>query len=255
MLVSKGEIGSRVQRFVWHHPEWWLWLVSAVAWVMLIGNNVTLLVSSESSVGGHDHHIHSASSSILASVLAGSIHWQLMVVAMTFPMLAPVVRGVAFRSLWRRRHRAIVAFLIGYLSTWTVIGFVVAGLLVIAPGLAGKWQAGLTVAAFALAFVWQFTRTKKRAMIKSHATMPLSPHGMKADRDCLIFGWRIGRTCNLNCWILMTACTLAAHSIIALAVCGYIGYSEKYSWRPNTKLTSLGIVGLIVVFGSPLITR
>ena len=50
--------------------------------------------------------------------------WLLMVIAMMLPLVIDPIRGVAARSLWPRRHRAVGGFLLG-LSVWLVAGIVV----------------------------------------------------------------------------------------------------------------------------------
>lgn len=233
---------------MWHRPEWWVWLVAAISWLILIGNSVAGYVSPTS--GAHDHHHMHSEPGLGSQILAGSIHWELMVLAMMLPIIIPSVKGVALRSLWRRRHRGVAGFLIGYMLPWTLIGILVCSILALASGLDLKWQAAVTAAVFVLAAVWQFSKYKKRAMTLCHRTMPLAPRGLKADRDCIKYGWRIGFSCCVNCLVLMIACTLAAHHPVALAVCGYLGYSEKYSWKPSPRLASAGILGLAVLFGS-----
>ena len=47
---------------------------------------------------------------------------------MTAAMMTPLVLGqahdLAVASLWRRRYRAVIGYLVGYLLAWTVLGAV-----------------------------------------------------------------------------------------------------------------------------------
>src|SRR6476620_12211696 len=105
------------RRFGWRHPEWWTLGLSALAWVSLL--------SDEPAKGHHQHHYYHGASMLNVSMLLRELWlWVLMIVAMMLPLLVTPVRVVAARSLWRRRHRAIASFLVGYLATWLVVGAV-----------------------------------------------------------------------------------------------------------------------------------
>ena len=198
--------------------------------------------------GAHSHGMASSGAGATA-LLAGLGHWLLMVVAMMFPLLVPSVRVAAFRSLRRRRHRAILLFLSGYLATWTLLGLATSGLLIAVPQLSDGLQAGAAAAAFLLAALWQGTEWKRRALVACHWTMPLAPTGLKADRDCLRFGWRIGGACCLSCWLLMLACTLCGHSILALVGCAAVGSAERTADPRTRRLIVFGILAMALFFG------
>jgi predicted metal-binding membrane protein len=189
-------------------------------------------------------------SSALAPVLTGLAHWQLMVVAMMFPLLVPSVRVVAFRSFRRRRHRAIAFFLAGHLALWALAGLAVCGVLSFARGLNGDGLAVAAAGAFLVAALWQQTRWRRRALVACHWTMPLSPTGPRADRDAFVFGWRIGGSCCLTCCPLMLACTLTGHGIPALLACAAIGRLERTLWRPDPRLVGLAALGLALAYGA-----
>lgn len=238
----KGTIG-RTRQLTWNHPEWWALGLAISAWATLIALNVGGLRTP--STDAHRHHMGSVS----ASILMGAAHWQLMVLAMMLPIIVPSLRVAAFRSLWWRRHRAVGGFLLGYLAVWTFVGLAASCLLAWAQNLTYEWQGEATAATFLLAACWQWSRIKQRALVTCHRTIPLAPSGLKADRDCVVYGWQIGCSCCLSCWALMIACTLTGHSIVALLACGSIGLAERYSWQPNSKLIGLGILCQALVFG------
>ena len=181
-------------------------------------------------------------------MVVGTAHWQLMVMAMMLPVCVPSLRAVAFRSLWRRRHRAAAAFLVGYLAVWGIGGLAVCLVLAAAP-VPGRWKPCAVVVTLLAAAGWQRTRLKRRALVACHRSIPLAPSGLRADGDCVAFGWRIGTWCCVGCWPLMVACTLAGHSALALAACGGIGLAERYSWRPDHRLLSTAILVLALLFG------
>jgi predicted metal-binding membrane protein len=162
--------------------------------------------------------------------------WLVMIMAMMFPMVLTPVRNTAARSLWRRRHRAIGGFLLGYLGPWMVFGIAAAAIM---SGL--RTQTWLQPAAaaglgFGLAVLWQTTSMKRRALLACHRTLPIAPNGWRADRDCLRYGWMTGISCLVSCWALMLACVLAGHSIPAMLCATAIGWTERNTARPNQRL-------------------
>jgi len=166
-----------------------------------------------------------------------------MTFAMMLPMVVDSIRATAERSLWRRRHRAIAAFLIGYLSLWIVIGALVT--LVRIPSNAQPW---LAAGAFAIAGAWQLTRAKRVALAGCHRTAPLAPSGWQADRDCIRYGWMIGARCIVSCWALMLACFVAGHAIAATAGLTAIGTVERYASRPDQRLLSAALFAGALVY-------
>ena len=188
------------EAFAWRQPEWWSLAIAATAWVLMIRAHAS----------GHAHHVPALTS------------WILMTLAMMLPMVIDPIRTAAKRSLWRRRHRAMVAFLIGYVGCWILLGLVVLQI----PH--GKWAAAI---AFVVAAVWQFTRAKRRALIACHRTMPLAPRGWRADRDCVRYGILTASSCIVSCWALMLACALSGHALLVTVGATAIGLTERYAPR------------------------
>ena len=204
------------QRVVWRHPEWWALALCAVAWAAMF----------------RPHAQHGARLT----------NWIVMTVAMMLPLVIGPARFVAERSLWRRRHRAIAGFLIGYLAMWVFVGIAVSFL---EPGPVPA------AVAFAVAGVWQLTRTKRVAMAACHRAMPLAPHGWRADRDCIGYGLMVGTYCVVSCWALMLACALMGHHLVAMAGISAFLYADRYM-RPRRLLFSAilfaAAVGVLVFF-------
>lgn len=242
----RGSLGG-ARRLAWSHPEWWALALALAAWTLLIASNPTTAV--EAGAGAHHHHPQGAQ----PSIAMGTMHWQLMVVAMMLPVVVPSLRVTAFRSLRRRRHRALAGFLVGYLAVWAIAGVAACSLVAAAPVLTrdGQGRAAAAAGAFLLAALWQSTPLKRRALVACHRTLPLAPSGWRADRDCLVFGGRIGWSCCAGCWPLMVACTLTGHHVLALVACGGIGLVERYSWRPRMRPLAVAMLGLALAFGAP----
>jgi predicted metal-binding membrane protein len=175
--------------------------------------------------------------------------WLLMVLAMMVPLVRFGVRVAAARSLWRRRDRAIGGFLIGYLSPWPIAGVGVVALDVTLAGTPGL-QPWLTGAGFAVAAGWQLTSFKARALRACHQSIPLAPHGWRADRDCVRFGWLNGTHCLVSCWALMLACVLAGHSLTAMLCATVVGLAERYVVQPRQQgRTFSPLLGVALVYG------
>jgi predicted metal-binding membrane protein len=194
-----------VTRLVWRHPQWWSLALAGGAWVVMIRNA--------------GHHAH------------GFAPWMLMTVAMMLPMVSEHVRLTAERSLWKRRHRAMAGFLVGYLGLWAIPGIALA-FVPFHP------DARAAAIAFAIAAVWQLTPWKRRALVWCHRTMPLAPRGWRADADCIRFGWLIGTRCFLSCWALMLACVMSGHALLATAGLLAIGLAERYVVRDQRLLAA-----------------
>lgn len=171
-----------------------------------------------------------------------------MVVAMMFPMVIEQVRFTAARNLWRRRHRAIAGFLLGYLGTWMLFGVAVSAASGLLPTQSRMWAA----AGFFAALPWQFTPAKRRALTGCHRTMPFAPGGWRADRDCLRYGCAVGRSCVVSCWVLMLACALAGHGLAAMAGAAAVGWAERNRTRPGQPVLCAVIAALALAYAAGL---
>ncbi len=215
------------RRFTWDHPEWWSLGFSLLAWVVILEGFQTGAGSNP-----HQHH-HAAATSLTGDML----HWMLMVVAMMLPLVADSVRNTAAMSLWSRRHRAIAGFLLGYLSVWLMVGAVIS--LVVFTLTARRYFNPATALAisFCAALLWQGVSYKKRALRACHRTMPLAPNGLRADVDCLRYGWMIGGSCLLSCWAMMALCAVSGHSLGIMLFVTFVGLAERYPLRQFKGMT------------------
>lgn len=167
----------------------------------------------------HRHHHEAAAAGTL-------LHWTGMIAAMMFPLLIGNVRFVAGRSLWRRRHRAIALYLIGYLAPWLVYGAVA---MVTLRYLSLPESAA---AAFVIAALWQITPWKQSGLRDCHRTDPLAPFGWRADADSLRSGARSARSCLLSCWALMLPCAAGAGNWMMPAIAVFT-LVERTTDRPR----------------------
>jgi len=167
-----------------------------------------------------------------------------MVVAMMLPLVVAAIRATSRRSLWRRRNRAIGGFLIGYLGPWLVLGLAVSAIAGAVRLEDRHDPPALAAVGFGIAAAWQVTSVKRRAVWSCHRTAPLAPAGWRADRDCIRYGWDIGKRCLASCWAMMLACVLAGHHLPTMACVGALGVAERYAARPRRLVITGVLTGL-----------
>lgn len=158
------------------------------------------------------------------SLLVG---WCIMLVAMMPLLLAAPIVHVRHSSLTRRRARAVAVFSIGYALVWLAM----AGPLGLAALLAGMvcGPAALPLA-IAGALAWSASPLHRRLLNRAHLLRPVSPFGLRADRDCFAFGIEHALLCAATCWAWMLVPLLAGgwHSAVMLVV-GMILLAERLS--------------------------
>jgi predicted metal-binding membrane protein len=225
-------IRDKLRRLGWRHPEWWVVMAAAAAWVFMAGMS-------------HPHASHTG-------VTPGRGHGQgtlrmvAMVIAMMLPLTLANVRHVALYSLWRRRHRAIAAFLVGYLAVWIVVQTVIVGgtwgLLV--PLIGWETVGGIAMVTAAL---WEVAPIKRQRLRRCHRTVPLAPRGWRADADCADYGVTTGFSCVTVCWALMVAAAAFSHSFLVMSVLFGVQLSGRYQQRPSPVLAALAVLGVCLL--------
>jgi hypothetical protein len=141
-------------------------------------------------------------------------HSAVMAAAMMTPLVLDQVNHVAVSSLWRRRYRAVLWFLVGYLGVWTVVGAVLMRAGVALSGWVG-WQPAL-LAAFGVAVLVARSTSHARLLRQCWATRPLVVSGWRADRDCARYGASAAYPCVVVTGPLMFAVMLD-HGLLAMA--------------------------------------
>lgn len=226
--ASGAGVLHRARGFAGRHPEWWVGVAAAGAWVWML--------AMPHPHAGHGGHATPGGSSML---WAG-----VMVAAMMLPLTVPHVRHVA-RSGPGRRHRGVAGFLAGYLAVWML-----AMLAIVAAMDAGSRLAGWTVAAgivTAAAVLWEVAPGRHQLLRRCARTVPLAPRGWRADADCARFGAQAGVSCVTVCWALMAACVVFAHSLPVMAVLFGVQLSGRYRREPSPALAALAVLGVCLV--------
>ena len=237
--VDNG-IRDKLRRLGWRNPEWWVVMVAAVAWLFMAGIS-------------HTHASHTGISTGRDHV-QGTLGIIAMVIAMMVPLTITNVRHVAQSSLWRRRHRAIVGFLVGYLTVWLVVQTIIVetwGLL--APLIGWGTAGGVAMVAAAL---WEIAPSKRQRLRRCHRTVPLAPRGWRADADCARYGVSTAFSCVTMCWALMVAAAAFSHSLVVMTVLFGVQVSGRYQRRPSPVLAALAVLGvcLLALAADSLIT-
>ena len=239
---------STWQRLSWPRPEWWSLGLCLGAWVLILSPAVG---GGAHASHGHLHHATAAAApmDIYATWPTQIFWWLVMVVAMMFLLLVDPIRNTAARSLWSRRHRGIGIFLAGYLGPWLLFGIVASVALSIVRMQSWLSPSQVNLAGFAVALIWQVTPAKRRAVLSCHRTRPLAPTGLRADRDCLLYGWTMGTSCLVSCWALMFVCMLSNHSLLVMVSITVIGFVERSKERLNRGILcgAIAVIGLISV--------
>lgn len=219
------------RRSLRRHPERWPLAIAASAWIAIVVRSIAV-----------DHAGHTPAT--LATVIGGAIvDWTTMAVAMMVPSLIVPIREVAARSFWNRRHRAVAAFLAGYVSIWILFGVVAA--MALSP-LPSDVRLRLLPVLLLAAAAWQLSPLKWRAVMACHRRITLAPDGWAATRDCVRQGWAIGSPCVVACGPMMAAGALT-HDVRLMAVIAAIVAIERAAFRPRPRLTMAALASLAAV--------
>ena len=170
----------------------------------------------------------------------------LMSIAMMLPSTTGAIRLTAARSLWRRRGRAIAEWIVAFVAVWLFAGVAILGArdLAIDGGVLRPGPMPLVVG-LVLAAAWQLTPIKRLALNGCHRTRPLSPSGLRADRDCLLYGAMIGRECVVSCGPMMTVMTLCdQHQLILMVGMTAVVFVERFRHR-TPRRASAAVLGLL----------
>lgn len=143
---------------------------------------------------------------LLNSPVSLLVGWCIMLWAMMPLLLGAPILHIWHSSLTRRRTRAVAVFSIGYGLVWMTM----AGPLGLTALLAGTafGSAALPVTILC-ALAWSASPLHQRLLNRAHRLGPLSLFGVRADRDCLVFGIEHGLLCAAICWAWMLVPLLA----------------------------------------------
>ncbi len=198
---------------------------------------VTGMAKMGSGVSGHAEHLVLAGPS--TSLAATLPMLALMAMAMMVPPAMPMIQYVGLNSLYWRRRRAVLEFVVVFLAVWVAYSVVVLG----AIGSLGAAASPLAAAAaLALAALWQLTPAKHRALQACHRTRPLPPKGWRATAGVADFGLHNGVACLASCWALMlTTAFIGLPKLAWMAALTGLITAERLSLKPRRDSRRIGI--------------
>lgn len=194
--------------------------------------------------------------------------WVVMLAAMMFPSVAPMV--VAYdriqhhrRTMGRYAPRGSTAvFVAGYLISWTAFGLVAYSLYLsvasLAPGVFASDQGGrwLAVGVILVAAVYQLTPAKNVSLMKCRTPMDFLLHRMRYGYGgALRMGVEHGAWCVACCWALMVALfALGVMSIGWMAVIGaFIAGEKMLPWKRfanRSVAVALAVIAVSIAFST-----
>jgi predicted metal-binding membrane protein len=188
--------------------------------------------------------------------------WVVMMAAMMFPSIAPMVRG--FALLDRSRHAGrglgepsaeIVVFVAGYLVAWTAFGLAAYAVIDLVRALDAQalaWDRGgryLAGGVILVAALYQFTPAKQVCLRCCRGPLDfLAERWRDGVGGALHLGLAHGAWCVGCCWVLMAALfALGMMSVAWMALIAALIAAEKLlPWR---RVANRGVAVLLVVLG------
>jgi predicted metal-binding membrane protein len=249
LLTASARSGLRAPAFRW------LLAPSAAAWLTLLwlsaGHHslALCLVPRASLLEGFSTHMAAGFAVIAPGRWAAE--WVLMIVAMMFPLLAPMVRHVAARNFAAQRERSVGLFVASYALVWLAAAAASSvALVAVRSALQAIDLAAWTgLICCALAAGWQLSAAKVRAVNRCHGTVPLRPWAPHASRDAIGFGLLHGTRCVRACLPVMVLPLAGGHSLAAMAAVFAILLAERARPKPQYRLSAIILVllGLMTV--------
>jgi predicted metal-binding membrane protein len=213
-------------------PDMWLVIlgsISLIAWFLLLWPGDSLVVPALCSARPLQA-LPSLVSFNLAVALGTSAQlasdWALMVAAMMPPLVITSLRYVRDRSFARRRARATLLFLLGYVLVWMTAGFVLQVM-----AFAARWAVPRPLQCFvvvvAIAIFWQVSPAKQLCLNRCHRRPHLAAFDLAADRDVFTFGLMNGASCVGSCWALMLTLVASQGHALGMVAVTLFAFGER----------------------------
>jgi predicted metal-binding membrane protein len=233
----------------------WLLAPSAAAWLMLFflsaGQHALALCLAPRATLLEGFFANMAAGFAAIAPARWAAEWALMIAAMMFPLLVPMVRHVAARSFATQRERSVGLFVASYALVWLAAAAAssVALVAVRAAFQAIDLAAWTGLICCALAACWQLSAAKVRAVNRCHGTVPLRPWAPHASRDAIGFGLLHGTRCVRACLPVMVLPLAGGHGPGAMTAVFAILLAERARPKPQYRLSAiiLMLLGLLTV--------
>ena len=209
--------------------------LAALAWVISDGRMDGMDMGPGSDLGGFGFYV---------------VTWVVMMAAMMFPSVVPVVS--IYRRLSRDKPGSTSLLVAGYLATWAAAGVVAYGIFELGKALASDtfaWDnAGrpLAVGVLAAAALYELTPLKHACLRRCRGPLSFFMESWKAGRfGALEMGLKHGAWCVGCCWALMAALfALGVMSLTWMAlVAALIAVEKLLPWR----LVAMGSVTAVLL--------
>ena len=229
-------------------PARWLLAPAAAAWLMLLwlaGSDQTLalcLAPRPTLLEGFRANL--AAEFHLVPPMRWAGEWTLMIVAMMFPLLVPMVSHVATRCFAASRQRSVALFVGSFFVVWLIAsaGASLALVLSRAALQAFHLAAWAGLIGSVLAATWQLSNAKVRAINRCHGTIALRPWPRDADRDAIGFGLLHGTRCVRACLPVMILPLIGGQGLAAMAAVSAILLAERARKQPQYRLSAVAIL-------------
>jgi predicted metal-binding membrane protein len=226
--------------------------LAALAWFMMLQSPVTSSISVIPGSGERqmeDMAMGRGTSAAMSLPLFLGM-WVIMMVAMMFPSVAPmVVIYSRFSSLRNHTRRATPVFVGGYLLAWTLVGFLAYALYWGSSSLMAALppdQAALAAgSALVLAGAYQLTRYKAVCLRHCRSPLDFMLHWRAGSVGGLQMGVHHGLFCLGCCWgLMLVLLTVGVMNVVWMAAIAAVIFIEKT--LPFGSLTAK-IVGFVLI--------
>jgi predicted metal-binding membrane protein len=190
------------------------------------------------------------------------ITWVVMMAAMMFPSVAPMIATYVGIQRGRRRKAmpapsgATGCFVAGYLLTWTAAGVVAYLLIRSGTALAGNtlsWDRGgrwFAASVLAVAGIYELTPVKRACLVRCRGPLTFILTSWRDGRlGAVQMGALHGAWCVGCCWALMAA--LFALGVMSLAWMAFIGaliaFEKLLPWRRTATLAVAVVLVLLAI--------
>jgi predicted metal-binding membrane protein len=233
----------------------WLLAPAAAAWLILLAlsarEHALVLCIAPRATLIDGFFAQSAAAFAAIAPVRWAAEWALMILAMMFPLLVPMVRHVAARNFASRRERSVALFVAGYALVWAAAAALSsAGLVLVRAGFqAMDLAAWIGLVCCTLAASWQLSAAKLGAVNRCHGTIALRPWPAHADADAVRFGLLHGTRCVRACLPAMVLPLAGGHGLAAMAAVFAILLAERARPQPQYGLSAIVLVllGLLTV--------
>lgn len=226
-----------------------IWAVSIITWIILLFNPGNIMTMEHCHVSSAGPSMQSLEMLLEMNPISDQlIGWVLMVVAMMLPKLISHLEMISFQSFTQYKLINCLNFVLGYISTWSVVGFAMVWIIIFFNlNFPNSFVPAIIV--FVLTMIWQFSPWKQKFLNKGHKHIVVSCRFTKGVVDSFKYGISHGLSCVGAGWGLMLFPMLlpVGHNL-AMILVTFIMLSEHMEhpkiprWEYNLRLKLFRII-------------